>query len=378
MPTIRRLSFTGLEFVLPPEKAYGMSRGGGHRRPGGLVEVETSDGVVGIGEAFGNPLVGRDYFAMVEPFFAGRSVFDFDHVEAELRNRLYHLGVQNQLTACLAGINTALFDAIGRTFGVRVCDLLGGCRAERLPVYASTGFFSKDPENQLEHQMERVRAHPYLGAKIKIGRGARDDAARVKLARGMLGPDALLIVDVNGNYTVDLALESMRAIEPYGIHWVEEPLPPSDIRGYAELRARAPLPIAAGEALYATRDFKLLIDARGVDIVQPSIPATGGLTEAKRIAFLAQSSNLRVSPHVWGGAVGLAAALHFVAALPVSPHTDNPPYPVLVEYDMSRNALREELALNPPRLEDGHLVLPSGPGLGVELDRAAVDRYRVC
>ena len=127
MPTIKRLAFIGLEYAFAPEKAYGMSRGGGHRRQGGLIEIETDAGVRGIGEAFGNPFVTREYFRMVEPMFVGRSVFDFDHVEARIRNSMYHLGVGNQLTACLAGINVALYDAIARGFGVRVCDLIGGC-----------------------------------------------------------------------------------------------------------------------------------------------------------------------------------------------------------------------------------------------------------
>lgn len=378
MPTIERLEFIGLEYVMPPEKAFGMSRAIGNRRMGGLVKITTDAGVVGVGESFGEPRVTKAYFDMVQPLFRGRSIYDFDQVEAGIRNRMYHLGAQNQLTACLSGINLALYDAIGKTHGMRVCDLIGGCAASALPVYASTGFFSNDPANQLEHQMAEVKAHPYLGAKIKIGRGPADDAARCKLARDMLGEKALLIVDVNGNYTVDLALASIRAIERYDIHWLEEPLPPGDLKGYAELRARSPIPIAAGEAHYTMRDFRLLIEGRCIDIVQPSIPTVGGLTEAKRIATLAQATNLRVSPHAWGGAVGLTAALHLVASLPPSPHGDNIPYPTLVEYDMSDNPLRSRLLATPLVLREGRLMLPDGPGLGVTLDESVVAQYRVC
>ncbi|MGQ3301679.1 mandelate racemase/muconate lactonizing enzyme family protein [Reyranella sp.] len=378
MPTIRRLSFIGLEYAFAPEKAYGMSRGGGFRRHGGLVEVETDDGVTGIGEAFGNPHVTREYFRMLEPMFLGGSLFDFDHVEARVRNAIYHLGVGNQLTACLAGINVALWDAIARGFGVRVCDLIGGCGATRFPAYASTGFFSDDPDRQLEHMMAEAAAHPYAGAKIKIGRGIRSDVERVKLAREALGPDKLLLVDINGAYTADVALECARAIEPFNIHWIEEPLPPGDFRGYAELRARSPIALAAGEAHHTVRDFRALIDGRCIDIVQPSIPGVGGITEAKRIVALAHAQNLRVAPHVWGGAVGLATACHFLAALPATPHTGYPPYPSMLEYDMSDNELRTKLLKTPLKLEAGHVVLPEGPGLGIELDRDAVERYRVC
>ncbi len=378
MPSIKRLSFTGLEYVFAPQKAYGMSRGGGNRRQGGFIEVETDRGVTGIGEVFGNPFVSLEYFKMLEPMFVGRSIFDFDHVEARVRNAMYHLGVGNQITACLAGINVALWDAMARGFGVRVCDLIGGCATTRIPAYASTGFFSDDPDRQLSHMLAEAAGHPYAGAKIKIGRGIKSDVARVRQARDALGPDKLLIVDINGAYTPDVALECARAIEPFGIHWIEEPLPPGDLRGYNELRSRSPIAIAAGEAHHTVRDFKALIDGRCVDIVQPSIPATGGLTEARRIATLAQASNLRVAAHVWGGAIGLATACHFIAALPAAPHTDHPPHPLMLEYDMSDNRLRTELLRTPLKLEDGHVILPEGPGLGVELDAAAVARYRVC
>jgi D-galactarolactone cycloisomerase len=378
MPTIRRLSFIGLEYAFAPEKAYGMSRGGGFRRQSGLVEVETDEGAKGIGEAFGNPFVTREYFRMVEPFFTGKSVFDFEHIEARIRNSMYHLGVGNQLTACLSGVNVALFDAIARGFGVRVCDLIGGCRTTRIPAYASTGFFSDDPGRQLSHMLAEAAGHPYVGAKIKIGRGVRSDVDRVREAREALGSDKLLMVDINGAYTVDVALECARAIEPFGIHWIEEPLPPGDFAGYAELRARSPIPIAAGEAHHTLRDFRALIDGRCLDIVQPSIPGVGGITEAKRIATLALAANLRLAPHVWGGAIGLATACHFIAAQPASPHVDHPPHPQMLEYDMSDNALRTQLLKTPIELEQGHVVLPQGPGLGIELDPATVERYRVC
>ena len=378
MPSIKRLTFIGLEYAFAPAKAYGMSRGGGFRRQGGLVEVETDQGVHGVGEAFGNPRVTLEYFRMVEPMFTGRSVFDFDHVEARIRNSMYHLGVGNQLTACLAAINVALFDAVARGFGVRVCDLIGGCGTTRIPAYASTGFFSDDPDRQLGHMLAEAAGHPYAGAKIKIGRGLKSDIQRVRQAREALGPAKLLLVDINGAYTPDVALECARAIRPFDIHWIEEPLPPGDLRGYAELRARSPIPIAAGEAHHMVRDFHALIDGRCIDIVQPSIPTVGGLTEAKRIAVLAQAANLRVAPHVWGGAVGLATACHFIAALPASPHTDHPPWPQMLEYDMSDNELRTKLLKTPLKLEAGHVLLPEGPGLGIELDAAAIERYRVC
>ncbi len=298
-----------------------MSRGGGFRRQGGLVEVETDQGVKGIGEVFGNPFVSREYFRMLEPMFVGRSVFDFDHVEARVRNAMYHLGVGNQLTACLAGINVALWDAIARGFGVRVCDLIGGCGTVRIPPMPPP---VSSPTIRIVSSTTcwpRRRTIPTPGPRSRSAAASATMSLACAAAREALGPDKLLMVDINGAYTADVALECARAIEPFGIHWIEEPLPPGDLRGYAELRARSPIPLAAGEAHHTIRDFRALIDGRCIDIVQPSVPGVGGLTEAKRIATLALAQNLRLAPHVWGGGVGLATACHFIASLPATRRT---------------------------------------------------------
>jgi D-galactarolactone cycloisomerase len=176
---------------------------------------------------------------------------------------------------------------------------------------------------------------------------------------------------------VDEALESMRRIADYNIHFYEEPLPPTDFTGYTELRARAPMAIAAGEALYTAWDFKRLIDERCTDILQPDITLCGGLDETRAIWQMTRLANLRLSPHVWGGGVGLAAAVHFLAALQPSPHTDRIPHPVMLEYDLGTNALRKDLLLTPIACIDGHLTVPDGPGLGIEINRDVVEKYRV-
>ena len=186
------------------------------------------------------------------------------------------------------------------------------------------------------------------------------------------------MVDINGNYTVDITLESLRKIEPYNIHWCEEPVPPTDIAGYAELRARSPIPICGSEAMSTMHDFKRLIEARGVDIVQPSITACGGFGQAKaHRTSCAMMHNLRVSPSVWGNAVAIAASLHFAASLPLWPHSENVPYPMLIEFDIGENPLRDKLLQSPIKLEKGELVVPTGPGLGIDIDEAAVKEYAI-
>ncbi|MSO54182.1 MAG: mandelate racemase/muconate lactonizing enzyme family protein [Rhodospirillales bacterium] len=313
----------------------------------------------------------------MKPHFIGREIWDRDQIWHRLYDENYHLGLQNQMTAGLSAINIALLDILGKSAGEPLCKLLGGQRLTEIPAYASTGFFTPDPLPGLERQMKAIVGQGFGATKIKIGRSPADDEARVKRTREIIGPDMLVMVDVNANYTVDATLDSARRIAPYGIHWYEEPLPPTDFEGYREVRALSPIRIATGEALYTAHDLKRLIDGRGVDFVQPDLTMCGGLEEGRLIAKLAYLANLKLTPHVWGGAVGLAAAVHFVAALPASPQTDIEAFPNFIEYDRSQSPLRDDLAVNPLVFKNGRIAVPTAPGLGIELDMKAVERYRI-
>jgi len=374
---IQDIRLIPLVYQMPAHKAYGMARNLMAMRTSCLVELTTDDGVVGIGEAWGPAKATAGYLDLIKDAFVGRELYDREAILSDLLCRYYHLGWQNQMLAGISGINIAIYDALGKTLGVPVCKLLGGRLRERIPAYASDGYFSRDPDNQLDTQLERIADQGFPAAKFKIGLGPKSDAERVALARRILGDDMLLLVDVNGNYTVDVALDSMRRIAPYDVHFYEEPLPPQDFEGYRILTSRAPIPVATGEALYTIWDFTRMIAPRAVDVVQPDLTLCGGLDQAKAISILCQAHNLRFSPHVWGGAVSVAAAVHLLAALPDYPHSDNPPYPRLLEYDVAANPLRDELLTEPLRAIEGHVPVPDKPGLGIELDPEAIRRYRV-
>ena len=373
---IVQLELWPLEYVIPRERAYGQARGLNFRRSCGLFKVTTDQGVVGYGEAAAPLKALSAYLEMVQPFFLGRSIFDGEIIATEIYNRFYHFGVQNHLTTTLGGLSIALVDAAGKSLGVPAHDLLGGRATSALPCYATTGYFTTNDARDFEPQLLAVKGN-FAGVKIKCGANPASDVARVQLARRVLGDDVLLMVDINGNYTVDIALESLRRIEPYNIRWCEEPLPPTDVRGYAELRARSPIPIAASEALYTVHDFKRLVEARGVDILQPSLTRCGGFGQAKAIAQLALMNNLRLSPGVWGNPVAVAAAVHFAASLPITPHTDNVPYPLMIEYDVAENPMRDKMLKTPMELKNGALTVPTGPGLGIEIDEAGVREFLV-
>jgi len=377
MARITNITLVAVQHHLGAGKAYGMARGLTALRGAGIVLLETDAGVQGIGEAWGPSAVARAYLDLIRPYFIGASVFGVRAVAQGILARHYHFGTQNQMIAALSGIDIAAHDAMGKLFGVPVADLIGGRQRDRVPVYCSGGYFTEEDDHlgALARQLEPHVTSGFPAFKVKLGRRPDEDAARARLARRIIGDRALLTVDVNGNYTVDAALESMRRIADAEVHWVEEPLAPQDWKGYAELARRAPIPVATGEALYTLFDFRRLIDGRLAAIVQPDLALCGGLDVARTVGVLAGAEHLRVSPHCWGTGVGLAAAVHWVASLPTYPHGPNVPYPALVEYDVGANPLRDELFVEPLRFENGHLHVPTGPGLGVTLDPKALKRF---
>jgi D-galactarolactone cycloisomerase len=356
---------------------YGSSRGLVPKRGTGIVRLLTDDGIEGIGEAWGPGAVTRAYLEVVKARFIGADLFAQRGVAMHILASHYHFGTANGLIALLGGIDIAAHDAIGKRLGVSVADLIGGRLRESIPVYGSGGYFTAgdDPMAALGRQLERAVAARHFAHKIKIGRNPRQDAERCSLARRIIGPAALLMVDGNGNYTADGVLESMRRIAEYDIHWYEEPVSPQDWNGYAQLRTQAPIPIAAGEAHYALFDHRRLIDNRLAAVLQPDLTLCGGFEVARIIGSLVCAEHLRISPHCWGTGIGLAAALHFMAAQPAYPAGDHVPLPAMLEYDTGDNALRDELLAEPPRYANGALEVPKGPGLGIALDPAALKRF---
>ena len=375
MSRIRDIQILPLSFQ-PPEP-YGSARGLAQRRTAGLVLLDTEDGVQGIGEVWGPPSVAQAYLELLKPFYLGRSVFAQRGAAQTALARLYHAGTQNQMTALLGGIDIAAHDAMGKLLNLSVAELIGGRLRERVPVYASGGYFTAadDQDAALARQLESCAGRDFSAYKIKIGRHPSEDAARCRIARRIIGDAPLLTVDTNGNYTEDGVLESMRATAGCNIHWYEEPLAPQDWAGYRSLSARTPVRLAAGEALYTVFDFRRLIDARLAAVVQPDLTLCGGFEVARTIGVLCAAEHLRISPHVWGAGVGLAAALHFLAALPSYPHADHVPFPPLLEYDVGMNRLQNDIFQEPIHYEAGCLNVPNGPGLGVRLDMEVVRRF---
>lgn len=377
MSTISSIRFIPLSVPLPQGKAYGMAKSLATARQTTLVVVETKSGVTGIGEAWGSPAVNQTYLPLLAGYLEGCDLADVELVFSRIVARHYHFGLQNQLMACISGIDIAAKDALGKETGLPVCRLIGGRGAEQVPVYASGGYITEDNDRDFTPQMEAMAASGHNAVKIKIGLSPKSDLARVQEARRVLGEEVDLMVDINSNYTLDLAKATLAALAPYRISWVEEPLAPQDISGYELLQRCSPVPVATGEALYTVHDFQRLLERRAVDVVQPDLSLCGGFWQGRRIADLAELHHVRLSPHVWGSGIGLAAAAHYVASRSPSPQAQNAPWPTLVEYDVGENPLRERLLKEPLVASQGLLPVPTGPGLGIEVNWSAVEQYGV-
>ena len=280
-------------------------------------------------------------------------------------------------------------DLLGRAAGLPLYRLLGGYRDE-IPAYASAGFYAegKDADGLADEARGYVEAG-YRHLKIKVGRTTdtpmnplvhmevpdfatvtfAEDLRRVGAVRKAVGDDVHLMVDANNAWTKPTAQEAGREFERLGIHWFEEPVATDDLAGSAELAASLDVPIAGYETRTGLAGFRDYIEARAVEIVQPDVIWSGGITPCRRIAALAAAAGLPCVPHVFSTAVSLAANLHFIASLPNS---------YLLEFDQNPNALRTEL-LDEPIVPDerGVVTVPDGPGLGVRLDHETLRRYAV-
>lgn len=365
-----------LRYTLPPEQAYGMARGLVGERVCTLVRVRVDEGLEGIGEAWGPPAIVVPHVEALRDVFFQQDPYDLEVVIQRWLNVTYHQGYAGLRFAALSGVELALWDLMGKAAGLPVSKLLGGTARTQVRAYASDGFFTAG-QDDFGDQVARSLEGGFDAIKIKIGRGIDDDVRRVETVRNV-GGDCLLMVDMNATYTADAAIASLIAVREYGIHWVEEPVSPLDRSGLRVVRSAVPdIPIAAGEAEYLRYGFRGLIAERLVDIVQPDVAKCGGLLEAKEIARMALTENIRVSPHSWSGAVSLAATLQLLASIPDSPHTTAAPFPLFFELDRTDNPLRDELLTEPIRAHDGWVSIPDGPGLGITLDEDAVARYRI-
>jgi D-galactarolactone cycloisomerase len=337
-----------------------------------LVAVLTDEGVTGVGGVFTNSDLVKAALNVLEPLWRGEKALEPERVSAKLHQHTFWMGRGGSLTHAISGIDIALWDILGKATGQPVGRLLGGRYRERVRPYAS--LLMDDPAPLADHLL-RVKAQGFRAFKMgwgPFGRvSAQLDEAIVKTARDTLGPDVQLMVDAGGSDAFwgqgyKWALRTAEMLAAYGVAWFEEALKPDALDDFVALRRAAPLPIAGGEVLTRRQSFQPWLQAGAFDIVQPDVTKVGGISEERRIGWMAQENGVRFIPHGWNTAVGLAADLHLASAFP---DTD------LVEY-ITGSAYVDGITVGGWVLDaDGMLAIPEGPGLGIEIDADAVAKY---
>lgn len=229
----------------------------------------------------------------------------------------------------------------------------------------------------MESGVEEAKRHVSEGfgaMKLKVGFGLEADVEYVHAIREAVGPGVRVMMDANCAYDVAAARRLLLECRGADVHFFEEPLAPEDLEGYKVLRNLSGTYVAAGENLFGKIGFRRWVSEGALDILQPDLCSSGGFTECKKIAAVAQAWNTAVVPHVWGSGIGLAASLQFIATLPPTPLSLNPEEPML-EYDRSSHPFREDLIGGAVSTVNGKVPVPQGSGIGVEVDRAVLERY---
>ncbi len=337
-----------------------------------LVAVLTDEGPYGVGSVFAGEALVRAALQELEPLYRTEDPFSPERLSEKLHQNTFWLGRGGTLTHAISGIDIALWDLWGKVTGQPVGRLLGGRYRERVKPYAS--LLMQEPSALAEHLLA-FQAQGFCAFKMGWGPFGRVsnvlDEAIVRAARDAVGPETLLMVDAGGSdafwpHGFKWAMRAAEMLAEWGVYWFEEPLPPDALNDYVLLRHSARLPIAGGEVLTRRQAFQPWLEAGAFDIVQPDVTKVGGISEERRIGWMAQEHGVRFVPHGWNTALGLAADLQLASAFP---ETD------LVEY-ITGSPYIDEIVANPWRLDaDGLLAISERPGLGVELDWDAVARY---
>jgi len=343
-----------------------------------VVKVTASNGQFGWGEGYGPAGVLEAGIKLLEPFVVGQNPLENEVIWNHMYRKTLDFARRGILVASMSAIDIAIWDLKGKILGLPVSTLLGGAQRTKIKPYATGLYFSdhNNPSKDFDEEAKRYVSQGFKAIKMKVGLGIKADYENVKRMREVIGEDIELMVDSNHAYTFREAVLLANKIEPFNISWFEEPISPEFYKQYSELRNKTTIPISGGECEYLRFGFHQLLRNNSVDIIQPDICASGGLTEAKRIATLASTYGVDVIPHTWGTSIGIHVALHFISNLESIPGRMMKP-DFLIEYDQTENGLREKLTYPAIEMKDGMIEVPTRPGLGIDVDEDVLRAYSI-
>ena len=362
---IADLKAVPISFPVPAAQSVRLGIGRSVKRDAVLVRVETDEGHVGWGEAHHGRCPGaiaRLIDTTMRELVLGLDARDVAGVWARVfKMQLASHGMGAAAAMALSGLDIALWDLRSQATGWPLYRLLGGS-AKPIKAYAGGIALGWQEPALLAEEALRHVASGYRALKLRVGDTAAKDIARVRAVRQAVGDAIDIMVDANTNYVLDDVRKVMPAFEECAVSWLEEPFPPQDRRAYAKAVAFGRVPLAAGENHFTRYEFSTLLEDGHVQIVQPDLSKTGGVTEAMRIAAMASALKLSVNPHTSATAINMATTIHYLCGV------DNPGY---FEGDVTTlNPFRDHLADKPPYAldEDGCVTPHEGTGIGLVID----------
>jgi L-alanine-DL-glutamate epimerase-like enolase superfamily enzyme len=333
-----------------------------------VVRVRTDDGIEGIGQTapYEAGQTVRVLHSMVAPLVLGRDPWDVETLGDEVL-RTHYKFPSSFLHRALAGVDTALWDVLGKAAGQPVAKLVGGHARASVPMYASSMRRDITPEEEAERLRALIDEQGFRAVKIRVGEamGRDTDAAPgrteriVPLMRRELGDDIAISADANGGFTAARAVRVGRTLEDHGYFHFEEPVPFADIERSAQVAAALDIPVSGGEQDISLPQFHRMIAGNAVDIVQPDICYIGGLSRARKVAVLAEAAGIPCTPHCANDSLLQVFSLHLAAAMPACFHAQ--------EWSAERTPWTEGVYEPVLRVVDGSVAAPTEPGWGVEL-----------
>jgi L-rhamnonate dehydratase len=340
-----------------------------------LVEIFADDGHVGLGNAALSPQVAKQVIDLYfKPLLIGQDPWDIEHLWQHMYRKTMAFGRKGIGMVAISAVDIALWDLLGKSARQPVYRLLGGRTKPRIPVYASRLY--SVALNELAEEAKRYKEDGYLAMKLRFGwgpadgaRGMRRNVELVRTVREAIGDDIDLMADAYMGWTLDYAKRMLPLLEPFHLRWLEEPVIPDDIRGYAELKSRSQVPIAGGEHEFTSYGFRDLLEARALDYIQFDTNRVGGITQARKIAALAEAYSVPVIPHA-----GQMHNYHIVMASLNSPMAE---YFPVVDVEVG-NELFWYIFRGEPRAKDGSIDLdPNLPGLGLTVNEDGLEQFEI-
>jgi len=343
-----------------------------------FVQVITDEGLVGVGEVrmLNHTDALRGYLAEAVPnHVLGHDPFQIENLVQRMYRNDYARADEIAMSA-IATIEIACWDIMGQALGQPVYTLLGGAVREKIKAYANGWYTVERTPQEFHDAATRAIGKGYGALKLDpFGAGFYEldraekmrSIALVEAVRDAVGPDVEIMVEMHGRFNPATAVELARELEAFKPSWIEEPVPPENLRALKKASEKIAIPVATGERIHTRYDYRQLFELQAADIIQPDITHFGGLLETKKLAAWAEAYYLLVAPHNVGGPVSTAAALHFAAS--------TPNFKILEHFNDFAEDWVKPAAPGNPEVQDGYFALPQGPGLGVKLDEEVIREH---